>query len=138
MINSRDIKDLHPKVQVLATKFIGLCKAEGIDVIITSTYRDNESQKALYAQGRTKPGKKVTNAPAGSSFHNYRLAFDFVPIVNGKAVYKDLSVFRRCGEIGKSVGLSWAGDWIKFKELAHLQFTDGLTLVDLKAGKHLA
>lgn len=134
MINSRAIADLHPKVAALAKKFVAECKKEGIDVLITSTYRDFESQNALYAQGRTKPGKVVTNAKAGQSYHNFRVAFDFVPIVNGKAQWNDLRTFKKCGEIGKKLGLEWAGDWKSFKELAHLQYTGGKTLAQLRAG----
>ena len=134
MINSRKIDDLHPRVAKLCRTFIDICKSKGIDIIITSTYRDNESQDALYAQGRSKPGSKVTNAKGGQSFHNYRLAFDFLPGKDGKYDWNDLSRFRQCGEIGKSIGLEWAGDWKSFKEYAHLQFTDGLTLKDLQAG----
>lgn len=137
MINSRNLDDLLPKVKVMCEKFISRCKEQGVDVLITSTYRDNESQAALYAQGRTTPGKIVTNARAGESFHNYHCAFDFVPIVNGKAVWNDLALFRKCGEIGKSCGLEWAGDWISFKEYAHLQYSGGLKLADLKAGKQI-
>jgi peptidoglycan L-alanyl-D-glutamate endopeptidase CwlK len=137
MINSRSIDDLHPKVKPLCVAFIEKCKALGIDVLITSTYRDAESQNALYAQGRTLPGKKVTNASAGKSFHNWRVAFDFVPIVNGKAMWDDAALFTRCGEIAESVGLEWAGRWIKFKELAHCQYTNELKLVDFQAGKTL-
>jgi len=137
MINSRDIKDLHPKVQPKAEAFLAKCKAAGIDVLITSTYRDAESQNALYAQGRTKPGQKVTNAKAGQSWHNWRCAFDFVPIVNGKAQWDDASLFQKCGEIAESCGLEWAGRWKSFKELAHCQYTGGLTLADFQAGKTL-
>ena len=89
MINSRSLSDLNPKVAAMCSEFINRCKAQGIDVIITSTYRDAECQDKLYAQGRTEPGKKVTNAKAGQSFHNWRVAFDFVPIVGGKAVWND-------------------------------------------------
>jgi peptidoglycan L-alanyl-D-glutamate endopeptidase CwlK len=137
MINSRKLEDLHPKVAELCRKFIVKCDAAGIDVLITSTYRDFESQNALYAQGRTAPGAKVTNARAGESFHNYRVAFDFVPIVNGKADWKNLATFTKCGEIAESLGLEWAGRWRKFKELAHCQLTNGLTLSDFKAGKSI-
>ena len=77
MINSRSLSDLNPKVAAMCSEFINRCKAEGIDVLITSTYRDAESQNALYAQGRTTPGKKVTNAKGGQSFHNWKVAFDF-------------------------------------------------------------
>ena len=135
MINSRNLSDLHPVVQDMAKKFIAAAKKEGIDVLVTSTYRDGESQNSLYAQGRTKPGRIVTNARAGQSWHNYRLAFDVVPIVNGKAMWNDLRTFRRLGAIGKGVGLEWAGDWKSFREMPHFQWTGGLTLAQLRAGK---
>lgn len=137
MVNSRDLNDLHGTVSAMAKKFISRCSDKGIDVIITSTYRDAESQNALYAQGRTKPGKKVTNAKAGQSFHNWRCAFDFVPVVNGKAVWNDAALFTKCGEIAESVGLEWAGRWTKFKEMAHCQYTNGLTLKDFQSGRNL-
>lgn len=145
MINSRSLSDLNPKVSALCSKFINTCKAAGIDIIITSTYRDFDSQNALYAVGRTvkganvkasKPmGDTVTNAKAGQSFHNFKVAFDFVPIVNGKAVWNDVALFNVCGVIAEQCGLEWAGRWKKFKELAHCQYTGGLTLQDFQKGK---
>jgi len=135
MINSRKLEDLHPKVKVLCEKFIEKCKSQNIDVLITSTYRDGASQDALYAQGRTTAGKIVTNARAGQSYHNWRVAFDFVPLVHGKAQWSDVATFTKCGEIAESVGLEWAGRWKKFKELAHCQYTGGLKLADFQAGK---
>lgn len=137
MINSRNLDDLLPSVKVKAEAFIAACKAHGIDLIITSTYRDFASQTALYNQGRTTPGNKVTNARAGESFHNYRCALDFAPAVHGKIDWNDTAAFTKCGEIAESVGLTWAGRWTTFKELAHVQYTGGLTLADLKAGKHI-
>lgn len=135
MINSRDLKDLLPVVAAKASAFVAECKAQGIDVLITSTLRDGEAQAALYAQGRTKPGRIVTNAKAGQSWHNHACAFDFVPVVNGKAMWDDARTFDRCGVIAESVGLEWAGRWTKFKEAAHCQYTGGLTLADLQNGK---
>lgn len=135
MINSRKIDDLHPKVAEMCRKFIAKCEAQGIDVLITSTYRDAEAQNELYAQGRTKPGKIVTKAKAGQSFHNWRVAFDFVPLLYGKPAWNDTALFTRCGEIGESVGLEWAGRWVRFKELAHFQYTGGLRLADFQSGK---
>ena len=135
MINSRSLDDLNPRVKKLCEQFIASCAKHNIDVLITSTYRDAESQNALYAQGRTTLGKKVTNARGGDSFHNWRVAFDFVPVVDGKARWDDGALFTQCGEIAESLGLEWAGRWVKFKEMAHCQFTYGLTLADFKAGK---
>jgi len=137
MVNSRSLTDLNPKVAALCSEFINRCKAKGIDIIITSTYRDAESQNALYAQGRTSSGPKVTNAKAGQSFHNWHVAFDFCPIVNGKAQWNDTALFTKCGEIAEGVGLEWAGRWVKFKELAHCQYTNGLSLADFQSGKTL-
>jgi peptidoglycan L-alanyl-D-glutamate endopeptidase CwlK len=139
MINSRKIDDLHPKVAIMCKKFIAECDKQDIDILITSTYRNGESQAALYAQGRTKPGNIVTNAKAGQSFHNWKCAFDVVPLRNGKPVWgtngKDLELWNKVGAIGESVGLEWAGRWKRFKEFPHFQFTGGLTLADFQAGK---
>ncbi len=135
MINSRDLKYLTPVVAAKCSAFINECKLQGIDVLITSTLRDNESQNALYAQGRTTKGSIVTNAKGGQSFHNYGVAFDFCPIVNGKCQWNDADLFNRCGIIAESVGLEWSGRWAgKMKETAHCQYTGGLTLDDLKNG----
>lgn len=136
MINSRDLGELNPTVQAKCKAFIQLCKEAGIDVLITSTYRDDESQDALYAKGRTAPGPIVTNAKGGESFHNYRVAFDFVPIVDGKAQWNDSKLFECCGKLAESVGLEWAGKWAHFKELAHCQLTGGKTLAQLKGERN--
>lgn len=138
MINSRSLSDLHPKVKALAEKFIAECDKAGIDVLIYSTYRDGASQDALYAQGRTKPGRIVTNAKAGQSYHNWRCAFDFVPVVAGKARWDDKEAYAKCGNIAESIGLEWAGRWTgKLKETAHCQYSGGLTLQDFQKGKTL-
>lgn len=142
MINSRKVEDLHPRVAVLCREFLKRCEQAGIDILITSTFRDHESQAELYAQGRTKPGAKVTNAKPGQSFHNWRVAFDVVPLRNGKPVWgtsgEDGKLWQQIGEIGESCGLEWAGRWASFKELAHFQFTGNLKLADFQAGKTLA
>jgi peptidoglycan L-alanyl-D-glutamate endopeptidase CwlK len=140
MINSRNLSDLLPVCKAKAEKFLELAKTAGIDLIVTSTYRDNESQAALFAQGRTKPGAIVTNARPGQSWHNWRCAFDVVPIRNGKPVWgtagADGDLWRKVGEIGEQAGLEWAGRWTgKFRELAHFQYTGGLTLAELQSGK---
>jgi len=135
MINSRNINDLHPRVKAMCELFIQHCKAEGVNVTITSTFRDKESQDALYAQGRTAPGNKVTKAKGGESFHNYKLAFDCVPVVNGVAQWNDNSLWNRIGQYGKECGLEWGGDFKSFKDKPHFQWSNGLTISELKLGK---
>jgi peptidoglycan L-alanyl-D-glutamate endopeptidase CwlK len=140
---SRRIEDLAPAVQQRAKALVIAAKDAGIDLLVTSTYRSNEEQAALYAQGRTKPGAIVTNARPGDSYHNWRCAFDVVPLRNGKPVWgtsgPDGDLWRKIGEMGEAVGLEWAGRWTgKLREMAHFQYTGGLTLADFKAGKGTA
>lgn len=35
---------------------------------------------------------------------NWRVAFDFVPIVHGKAQWNDAATFERCGKIAEGAG----------------------------------
>ena len=138
MINSRSLDDLLPAVKVRVEKFINSAKDAGIDLLVTSTYRDNESQNALYAQGRTKPGRIVTNAKGGQSFHNYRCAVDVVPLLNGKPVWDaENDIWQKVGDFGIAAGLEWAGNWTKFREMPHFQYTNGLNLADLQIGKKI-
>lgn len=139
MKNSRALDDLLPPVRHRAQAFVDACKQAGIDILITSTFRDLESQAALYAQGRTAPGKRVTNAKPGHSYHNWRVAFDVVPLRAGKPVWNttgaDGKLWEQIGNLGEAVGLEWAGRWTRFREYAHFQFTGGLTLAQLAAGE---
>ncbi len=139
MINSRDLAELAAPARARAEKFLALAKAAGIDLLVTSTYRDAASQNALYAQGRSGPGKIVTNARAGQSWHNWRCALDVVPLRHGKPVWdaKD-PIWQTVGDLGKQAGLEWAGDWKRFKEYPHFQYTGGLTLAQLQAGAKIA
>ena len=129
-----DINLLLPKVRQMASDFISKCNSQGIDIIITSTYRSSEEQDALYAKGRTTPGNVVTNAKGGQSMHNWKVALDFCPVKNGVAQWNDKVLFTRIGQIGKSCGFEWGGDWESFLDLPHLQYTAGYTLTDFQNG----
>lgn len=143
MINSRDPKELHPIVMGMWFEHEKECRQHGIDLLLTSTYRDHESQLALYRQGRFgNPGRIVTNAKPGDSFHNWRCAYDVVPLVNGKPQWDTdttagHALWMQVAILGKLCGLEWAGDWLTFKEYAHFQWTNGLSIADFKAGKKL-
>ena len=45
MINSRSLDELLPMVRTRVDKFLELCDEQGIDLLVTSTYRDHESQE---------------------------------------------------------------------------------------------
>ncbi len=133
MIASRNIEDLFPPVKRAALELIRRMKEKGYDIGISSTYRDYESQNAIYSQGRTMPGKIVTNAKAGNSMHNYRLAFDI--FYNKKGDEYNDNVLKLAGKTGVEMGLEWGGNFKSIVDTPHFQWTDGLILADLKAGK---
>lgn len=142
MLTSRSLNDLTPFTRAKVEDFKKKCAAEGIDLLVTCTYRDGQAQDALYAQGRTAPGSIVTNARAGESWHQYRVALDVVPLRGGKPVWntsgEDGRLWKRVGEIGESCGLEWAGRWTTFREFPHFQNCQGKTLAEAKAGARLA
>lgn len=160
MKNSRSLDDLLPRVKLLAMSMLQRCKADpwftenGIDIIVTSTLRDHEAQEALYAQGRTKPGKVVTKVRGGYSMHNFACAFDVVPTRYGVPIWgtkgngideepgddatDDLEAWERVGAHGRAAGLEWGGDWPNFQDRPHFQYTGGLTMAQLREGAVLA
>lgn len=136
MITSRSLDDLLPPVADRARALLEKASAVGIDLLITCTYRDFEAQDRLYQQGRLLPGAIVTWAKAGDSWHNWRRAFDVVPLRNGKAVWGtrgiDGQVWHRVGEIGVACGLEWGGNWPRHPDYPHFQDKTGRTLYGLK------
>ena len=131
---SRKIEDLHPDLQPLCREFLRQCERAGLDILITCTYRSNQEQDQLYAQGRGEPGPRVTNAKAGQSAHNVTIqgrpaarAFDIVPLVNGKPVWDGKhAAWAQAGRIGVALGLVWYGSpGAKFPELPHFQLERG-------------
>lgn len=111
------------------------------------TLRTFAEQDALFAQGRSKPGKVVTNAKGGQSYHNYGLAIDIVLILdkdkNGTFetaawdVKSDFDGDKKADwmevvQIFKRYGFEWGGDW-KFLDLPHFQKTFGKSIYELRA-----
>ncbi|ACJ33060.1 M15 family metallopeptidase [Anoxybacillus flavithermus] len=132
----KKLQGVHPTVAAKARQLVSLAYKEGIPIIITQGLRTIEEQNALYAQGRAKPGKIVTNAKGGYSYHNFGLAFDFAILnANGSVNWNVDDKWKRVGAIGKSLGLEWGGDWTSFKDYPHFQYTFGLSLADLRSGK---
>ena len=126
----KKINSLHPKLRPYAAALLNEAKKNGIELIITDATRTNAEQQKIYEQGRTKPGKIVTNAKPGQSLHNYGLAFDVAPVVNGKVTY-DYD-WKKIGEIGKKVGLFWGGDFVSFKDNPHFEHKFGNSLATLQ------
>ena len=146
------IKLIHPALRDEAGDiYDDICQALTGRAIcrFTSTLRTFAEQDALFAKGRTKPGTKVTNARAGSSWHNYGMAIDIVLLVdkNKDGVFESASWDTKTDfdgdgksdwteivQIFKEYGWEWGGDW-KFFDAPHFQKTLGQTIRGMLA-KH--
>ena len=136
------IELLHPVLRSEARRiYEEICAALTSHVFcrFTFTLRTIAEQNELYAQGRTKPGKRVTNAKGGQSYHNYGLAVD-VALINGKGIEwsmtadhdKDgLADWREVVAIFKKYGWEWGGDW-KMRDNPHFQKTLGYSIAQLQ------
>jgi peptidoglycan LD-endopeptidase CwlK len=86
------IDTLHPLIREKVRKGVNHVNTEiltgDVYMIVTQAKRDSAMQAELYAQGRTKPGKIVTNSAPDQSIHEYGLAFDFC-LVKGKVTIWD-------------------------------------------------
>lgn len=152
MTASRAISDLHPEVQAMVRDALRRCEAAGIDLLITCTFRSPQVQAQLYAQGRTAPGRIVTNARPGQSSHNYRiagmpasLAIDVVPLRHGKPVWglsgngidtnpadddrDDLELWQRVRDAFEAAGLASASRWRRFVEWPHFEHRNARQLM---------
>lgn len=117
---SRKIEDLAPVFRARVAEWLADCYAEGLDVLVYCTLRPNWEQADLYAIGRTKPGKRVTNAKPGESAHNYGLALDFVPMLAGKAQWSNKKLYGQAIALAEARQMESLRD-SRFPELAHLQ-----------------
>lgn len=141
-----DIELLRPKTKELCYLLIQKCKDNGINISIIETYRSNEIQTAYFLQGRkdletvnearkkaklrplteNENKKRITNANAGQSPHNYSLAFDICPIIEGKLAWNRLDLFDKIGEMSRDLiidgyKLKWGGDFISIIDKPHFE-----------------
>ena len=121
--SSKDrLAKVHPELATRITRTAATLAARGTTIEVVQGLRTYAEQDALYAQGRTKPGKKVTNARGGQSNHNFGLAVDVCPFVGGKPNWDaPPATWERIGEAGEAEGLEWGGNWSSIVDMPHLQ-----------------
>ena len=105
----------------------------GWTVRLLSGTRTYAEQQALYDQGRTAPGKIVTNARPGASWHNFGCAVD-IGIFSAEGKYQTAAgPYRELGAIGsKLAGIAWGGSWASFPDWPHFQISTSLTIAEAR------
>jgi peptidoglycan L-alanyl-D-glutamate endopeptidase CwlK len=114
------ISTLLPEVQPMARALVQKAVLGGIKIKIISGLRTYAEQDALYAQGRTAPGKIVTKARGGYSNHNFGIAFD-IGVFEGNSYLDDSPKYKAVGVIGMDLGLEWGGSWKTIVDQPHFQ-----------------
>ena len=124
IMNANSLKRLltvHPLLARKVTALVSNLAAQGFDVEITQAMRTVAEQDALYSQGRTRKGPKVTNARGGQSLHNFGCAVDLALLVNGKLGWPEPHpVWAAIGREAARLGLEHGGAWRK-PDLPHVQ-----------------
>jgi peptidoglycan LD-endopeptidase CwlK len=143
-ISEERVAKLHPKIRDEVKALIEKAEAKlpGCAIRVVQGLRTFPQQDALYAQGRTKKGPRVTNAKGGQSSHNYGLALDFAILYDkdGNGTFETLSWdllkdFDKDGEsdwlevvdIFENAGYTWGGRWTSIKDNPHIEKTFGMT-----------
>ena len=114
---ARDISELHPKLQEIITIFLAECTKKGLPVKITDCVRNKTEQHDCVVRG-------ASSLEYPYSMHNWGVAFDFCRNCNGLEYDNRDKFFDKVGEVGRSLGLEWGGDWKKPVDRPHFQLPD--------------
>lgn len=126
---TRNITDCIPELQTAWENSITEYKSEHPDdpqPFLTCCFRDKAEQQVDYDQGRTKPGKIITNAKPGQSLHNDypSRAIDVAFKDVSGAVHWDLVYYQKFAVIMNKNGVNWGGNWHGFKDYPHYEIPD--------------
>ena len=121
----KSISELTPNAQLACNRFLKECRSLGLKVRITETYRSQQRQNELYAQGRTKSGNIVTWTR--NSRHTSRRAWDICQDISGREYDTKDGFFEKCGAVAKKLGIIWGGSW-KTPDRPHFEISVGWTL----------
>ena len=123
---SYKISDLHPVLQEKISELKNLCLKENIKIGIGECLRTAEEHEALFNQGRSGDNAPVVSswhAREFRSMHQWGVAFDFY-LEEGNQEGDSLKIFEHVGDIGKSIGLMWGGDFKTRKDINHFQLSN--------------
>ena len=120
---------LHPNLQKF---FIELLRISPYDFSISQGVRIAEEQNKLYQQGRTVPGKVITNCDGYKIKSKHQIksdgfgyAGDIAILVDGKVTWEE-KYYKEVARAGRVLmqkyNIEWGGDWKNFKDLPHFEY----------------
>jgi peptidoglycan L-alanyl-D-glutamate endopeptidase CwlK len=124
-VSDSRLAQINPELAGKVRSLAALLADENIIIRVTQGLRSWNEQQALYAQGRTTPGKIVTNAPPGYSWHQFGLAVDVAPFnLEGQPDWNaEDPNWKRIIALGESLGLVSGSTFISCPDDPHFQLT---------------
>ena len=108
--------NLHPDLLARLDRVLAAMSALGFPMKIVQGVRTVAEQQALYAQGRTTPGRIVTNCDGVTNRSNHQAkanGFGYAAdcAFEGADPFGETKPWRAYGACAVAVGLVWGGDW---------------------------
>ena len=123
---------VHPRLVEAVHRILDAMHALGLQMLVTDGVRTTAQQQAKYAQGRTTPGKIVTQVDGVRKRSNHQTkadgfghAVDLCFMVDGAPSWDAGLPWRLYGEMAQSQGLVWGGSWTSFVDRPHLELPKG-------------
>lgn len=119
------LQPLYPRLASTIRQLAMMLEQEGITICVVQGLRTIAEQQSLYEQGRSTPGRIVTNAPGGHSWHNFGLAVDCAIKNLDGSIDWDAShpAWHRMESVGVSLGLTSGANWVRIVDAPHFQIT---------------
>jgi len=119
------VETLQPQFREKVLELLAICEKNNLPARVFECVRTRARQDELYAQGRTLPGKVVTEAQGRDykSFHQWGLAVDIIRNDGYNGWDNSDNFFDKLGALGESIGLVWGGRFKRF-DGPHFQSAD--------------
>jgi hypothetical protein len=116
---------VNPALVEKVSRVLDAMDALGFPMRAVSGLRSVSEQRALYAQGRTAPGRIVTYADGElkQSKHQSGRAVDCVFLDGDRPSWDAGWPWSAYGACAQAVGLAWGGTW-KMRDLPHVELPD--------------
>ncbi len=120
---------VHPRIREALYRILPAMETFGHPMTVFEGVRSPGRQAALYAQGRTRPGKIVTNVDGldpskcthFAQADGFGHAVDCVFLVDGGPSWDPNLPWQVYGAMVRALGLTWGGDWPHLRDFPHLE-----------------